>query len=315
MMITGGKSFIPGVLQSEILVCSIPSDHARMNILVTGSRGQLGSEIQELSLITPQHRFFFLDLPELDITEPEQVESFCRQSDIEAIVNCAAYTSVDRAESDSAAAFRVNSDGAAVLASSAAGMNALLVHLSTDYVFDGNASEPYRESDPASPLGVYGSSKWEGEERIREIAPSHIIIRTSWLYSQYGANFVKTMLRLGRERESLQVVFDQAGTPTSAADLAGAVLTILDRSDRERRYAETYHYSNEGVCSWYDFAVSIMEMAGLGCSVIPVRSSEFPQAAQRPHFSVLDKSAIKREWGLRIPHWRSSLALQLEKIC
>ncbi|NTV98783.1 MAG: dTDP-4-dehydrorhamnose reductase [Chlorobiaceae bacterium] len=285
-----------------------------MNILVTGSRGQLGSEIQELSSIVRHHRFFFLDLPDLDITEPHQVESFCARNDIRAIVNCAAYTSVDRAESDASLAYRVNSDGAAVLAYCAAGIGALLVHISTDYVFDGRASVPYRESDPTSPLGVYGKSKWEGEERIREIAPSYIIVRTSWLYSSYGANFLKTMLRLGSERESLNVVFDQVGTPTSAADLAGALISILDKREKERTYAETYHYSNEGVCSWYDFAVSIMEMAGLECTVLPVDSTQYLQSAERPHFSVLDKSLIKRAWGLRIPHWRSSLALQLEKI-
>lgn len=285
-----------------------------MNILVTGSRGQLGSEIQELSSHSPSHRFFFYDLPELDITDPNQVESICAGNEIRAIVNCAAYTAVDRAESDADAAYRVNRDGAAVLATCAASMNALLVHISTDYVFDGTASCPYRETDPPSPLGVYGKSKWEGEERIREIAPSHMIIRTSWLYSGYGANFVKTMLRLGGERDTLNVVFDQTGSPTSAADLAGAVVSILERADRDRRYALTYHYANEGVCSWYDFAVSIMEMAGLHCKVFPVDSTQYPQAAQRPHFSVLNKSAIKSDWDLVIPHWRSSLALQVEKI-
>jgi dTDP-4-dehydrorhamnose reductase len=285
-----------------------------MNILVTGSRGQLGSEIQELSARNEQHRFFFFDLPDLDITDPHHVESFCARNEIHAIVNCAAYTAVDRAESDAGAAYRVNSDGAAVLASCAAGRGAILVHISTDYVFNGKASCPYRESDQASPLGVYGKSKWEGEERIREIAPSHIIIRTSWLYSAYGANFVKTMLRLGAERETLNVVFDQIGTPTSAADLAGAIISILDRVEQDSRYALTYHYANEGVCSWYDFAVSIMEMAGLACRVEPVDSSGFPQTAERPHFSVLDKSSIKRDWQLRIPHWRRSLAVQLEKM-
>lgn len=285
-----------------------------MNILVTGSRGQLGSEIRELSAHAMQHRFFFLDLPDLDITDPHQVESFCTRNQIHAIVNCAAYTAVDRAESDAGAAYRVNSDGAAVLASCAAGRGAMLMHISTDYVFNGNTWRPYRESDQASPLGVYGKSKWEGEERIREIAPSHIIIRTSWLYSPYGANFVKTMLRLGAERESLNVVFDQIGTPTSAADLAGGIMCILDRAEPASRYALTYHYANEGVCSWYDFAVSIMEMAGLDCRIEPVDSSAYPQAAERPHYSVLDKSAIKKDWQLRIPHWRKSLAVQIEKI-
>ncbi|NTW57088.1 MAG: dTDP-4-dehydrorhamnose reductase [Chlorobiaceae bacterium] len=285
-----------------------------MNILVTGSRGQLGSEIHELSPKAGKHRFFFFDLPELDITDPAQVEKACAINSIQAIVNCAAYTAVDRAETDAEAAYRVNRDGAAVLAACAARINALLVHISTDYVFDGKASLPYRESDPVNPLGVYGKSKWEGEERIREIAPSHIIIRTSWLYSGYGANFVKTMLRLGRERDTLNVVFDQIGSPTSASDLAEAVLSILDRAETGKRYSMTFHYADEGVCSWYDFAVSIMEMAGLDCTVLPVDSTQYPQAAQRPHFSVMDKSAVKREWGLRIPHWSVSLARQIEKI-
>ncbi len=285
-----------------------------MNILVTGSRGQLGSEIQELSAKPGKHRFFFFDLPELDITDPAQVEQACATNSIQAIVNCAAYTAVDRAETDVAAAYRVNRDGAAVLAACAARINALLVHISTDYVFDGKASMPYRESDPVNPLGVYGKSKWDGEERIREIAPSHIIIRTSWLYSVYGANFVKTMLRLGKERDTLNVVFDQIGCPTSASDLAEAVLSILDRAEPGKHYSMTFHYADEGVCSWYDFAVSIMEMAGLDCTVLPVGSTQYPQAAQRPHFSVMDKSAVKREWGLSIPHWRVSLARQLEKI-
>jgi dTDP-4-dehydrorhamnose reductase len=285
-----------------------------MNILVTGSKGQLGSEIQELASHARHHRFFFLDLPDLDIAERYQVESFCERNDIRAIVNCAAYTAVDRAESDVAAAYRVNSEGAAVLASCAAGIDALLVHLSTDYVFDGRSSVPYRETDPASPLGVYGKSKWEGEMRIREAAPSHIIIRTSWLYSSYGTNFVKTMLRLGRERKSLNVVFDQVGTPTSAADLAGVLVAVLDSAEQGGRYAATYHYSNEGVCSWYDVAVSVMELAGLDCEVLPVDSAQFPQVAPRPHFSVLDKSALKSEWDIRIPHWRKSLEQQITKI-
>ncbi len=285
-----------------------------MNILVTGSRGQLGSELQELSACSDGHHFFFYDLPDLDITSPGHVASICREHGIEVIINCAAYTAVDKAESDVDAAFRVNRDGAAVLAACAKERNALLVHISTDYVFNGTSSAPYREIDPASPLGVYGVSKWDGEERIRRIAPSHWIIRTSWLYSVYGANFVKTMLRLGAERSVLSVVADQIGTPTWAADLAAAIMSMLGQYDKHSRYAGTYHYSSEGVCSWYDFAQAIMELAGLPCKVVPVESSQYPQIAPRPYYSVLNKSAVKQEWKLEIPHWRVSLAAMLAKL-
>ncbi|NTU58131.1 MAG: dTDP-4-dehydrorhamnose reductase [Chlorobiaceae bacterium] len=285
-----------------------------MNILVTGSRGQLGSELQELQPAHLGHTWFFMDLPELDITSPAQVEGFCRDHGIQAIVNCAAYTAVDRAESDAETAFRVNRDGAAVLATVAKGLDALLVQVSTDYVFDGSNSRPYREDDPARPLGVYGQSKWEGEEEIRRIAPSHIIIRTSWLYSIHGHNFMKTMLRLGSEKESIGVVFDQAGTPTWAADLAAAIVSILDRREPAQRYAETYHYSNEGVCSWYDVARAVMEIGGLQCRVTPIESSDYPTPARRPHFSVLNKKKIKEAWALDIPHWEESLKAMLSRL-
>ena len=285
-----------------------------MNILVTGSRGQLGSELQDISTRSDNHRFFFYDLPDLDITSPDHVVSLCREHGIEVIINCAAYTAVDKAESDAEAAFRVNRDGAAVLAACAKERNALLVHISTDYVFNGKSNMPYREIDPASPLGVYGVSKWEGEECIRTIAPSYWIIRTSWLYSIYGANFVKTMLRLGAERSVLNVVADQIGTPTWAADLAATLVSMLERYDQNCLYAGTWHYSNEGVCSWYDFAQAIMELAGLPCKVVPVESAQYPQIAPRPHYSVLNKSAIKQDWKLDIPHWRGSLAAMLEKL-
>ena len=285
-----------------------------MNILVTGSRGQLGSELRELSTCSDNHRFFFCDLPDLDITSPEDVASFCHEQSIEVIINCAAYTAVDKAESDEEAAFRVNRDGAAVLAACARERHALLVHISTDYVFDGRSSTPYCETDPATPLGVYGVSKWEGEEQIRRIAPSYIVIRTSWLYSIYGTNFVKTMLRLGAERSQLNVVADQIGTPTWAADLAEAIVSMVERHEKGARYSATYHYSNEGVASWYDFAEAVMELAALPCKVVPVESAQYPQIAPRPHYSVLSKSAIKKEWKLEIPHWRVSLAAMLEKL-
>ena len=286
-----------------------------MNVLVTGSRGQLGSELRELAARTGLMKLFFYDLPELDITDRDGVNRVCSEHDIAAIVNCAAYTAVDTAEEEPEAAFRVNRDGSSVLAGAAKERNALLVHVSTDYVFDGKSFLPYRESDPVSPLGVYGRSKWEGEECIRRIAPSYMILRTSWLYSSYGNNFVKTMMRLGREREQLNVVFDQVGTPTFAADLAAAVISILDRYDSGRVYAETYHYSNEGVCSWYDFAKVIMKTKGLKCTLQPVETSEYPTKAERPHYSVLHKGKIKQHWALDIPHWQESLERMLGQYC
>lgn len=282
-----------------------------MNILVTGSRGQLGSELQALSVRYPQHNFFFYDLPELDITNSEQINHIGSVHHIEVIINAAAYTAVDKAESDTETAFRVNSDGAALLATYAKEHGALLLHISTDYVFDGTSSIPYKESDKATPLGVYGRSKWEGEERIRAINPSHLIIRTSWLYSMYGANFIKTMLRLGSERSEVRVVFDQVGTPTWAADLAEALLSTLSSIEKGKHYNATYHYSNEGVASWYDVASAVMEMSNLSCKVLPIESCDYPVPAPRPHYSVFNKAAIKNDWNLSIPHWRSSLAAML----
>jgi dTDP-4-dehydrorhamnose reductase len=283
-----------------------------MNILVTGSRGQLGSELRELQSALGSHRFFFTDLPEFDIASADEALSYCREHEIGAIVNCAAYTAVDRAESDVETAFRVNRDGAAVLANAAKACNALLLHVSTDYVFDGSGCRPYREDDPAIPSGVYGQSKWEGEEAIRRIAPSYMIIRTSWLYSAYGQNFVKTMLRLGCERDSIGVVFDQVGSPTWAADLATAIVTILERFDPGKSYAETYHFSNEGVCSWYDFSRAVMQARGLSCVVRPIEGADYPTPARRPHFSVLNKRKIRDAWGLDIPHWHDSLLKMLD---
>ena len=285
-----------------------------MNVLVTGSRGQLGSELQKLQQMQGRQGWVFMDLPDLDITDASAVELVCRERQIGAMVNCAAWTAVDKAEREVDAAFRVNRDGAAALASVAKATGALLVHVSTDYVFDGNSNRPYREDDPATPLGVYGQSKWEGEEAIRASGCSHIIVRTSWLYSAYGQNFVKTMLRLGGERERIGVVFDQVGTPTWAADLAGAIVSILDRCNPALNYSETYHYSNEGICSWYDFAREIMDAAGLPCRVSPIESHEYPTPVTRPPYSVLNKRKIREAWGLEIPHWRDSLLKMLREI-
>ncbi|RXK88645.1 dTDP-4-dehydrorhamnose reductase [Chlorobaculum sp. 24CR] len=284
-----------------------------MNILVTGSLGQLGSDLRHLQDGSDGHSWFFSDLPELDITDASKVEAFCRDHEIGVIVNCAAWTAVDKAESEPESAFRVNRDGAASLAAAAKALDALLVHVSTDYVFDGTGHRPYREDDPVAPCGVYGRSKLAGEEAIGESGCSHLIIRTSWLYSAYGHNFVKTMLRLGREREQIGVVFDQVGTPTWSADLAAAIVAMLDRIDPVRSYAETFHYSNEGVCSWYDFARAIMEAEALSCKVSPIESWEFPTPAARPHFSVLNKRKIREWFDLEIPHWHDSLLRMLRE--
>ncbi|WP_082678565.1 dTDP-4-dehydrorhamnose reductase [Chlorobium limicola] len=283
----------------------------KMNILVTGGNGQLGSSIRERIVSYPDWRFSFYDLPELDITSEEQVEDAVRRTECSAIINCAAYTAVDRAETDHDPAYRVNRDGPAVLARCAKSYGALLLHVSTDYVFNGRSCRPYTESDLPDPLGVYGRSKLEGEQLIEEIAPSYLIIRTSWLYSLHGQNFLNTMLRLGAERERLDVVFDQVGTPTRASDLAGAIFSILSAIQPDTRYAGLYHYSNEGVCSWYDFAVAIMRLKNFSCRVRPIESSGYPTPVPRPAYSVLNKGAIKTDWGLDIPHWYDALADQL----
>jgi dTDP-4-dehydrorhamnose reductase len=278
-----------------------------MNILVTGSRGQLGTEMQTLSRRVPEWNFSFFDLPELDIADSSRVALAMDRCGCQVVINCAAYTAVDRAESEPDTAYRVNRDGAGVLARCARDRGSLLVHVSTDYVFDGLSCRPYIETDAPNPLGVYGRSKLEGELLIQSIAPSHLIIRTSWLYSPYGQNFLNTMLRLGRERERIDVVFDQAGTPTRASDLAGAILDLLAKAEPEKQYAGLYHYSNEGVCSWYDFASAIMRLGKLPCRVYPIESSGYPTPAPRPAFSVLNKGAIKRDWGIGIPNWHDSL--------
>lgn len=283
-----------------------------MNILVAGGSGQLGLELQAFSAEHPAHRFLFLDRPEIDIADRESVRRAFEGFRPDVVVNAAAYTAVDRAEDEPDAAFRVNRDGAGVLAECCRDTGAFLLHVSTDYVFDGRTCRPYRETDATDPESVYGRSKLDGEALVAAVDPSHAVLRTSWLYSGGGANFVATMLRLGRERESIGVVFDQTGTPTLAMDLARAILQIALRRDPDFHYRGVWHYSNEGVASWYDFARAVMEFAGLPCRVEPVTSAEFPQKAPRPAYSVLDKSAIKKDWDIRIPYWRDSLRTLFE---
>lgn len=283
-----------------------------LNVLVTGSNGQLGSEIKELSHEYP-YTFFFTCKDELDITDFEKVELFIKQNGINAIINCAAYTAVDKAESDENNANSINHLAVRNLAELALRHHLKLVHISTDYVFDGTHYKPYCEADATNPQSVYGKTKLLGEQALLHVNPSHaIIIRTSWVYSSYGANFVKTMLRLGREKESLGVVCDQVGTPTYARDLAKVVLDMLPKIDNPT--VEIYHYSHEGVLSWYDFAKEIMRMAKLTCKVNPIETSQYPTPAKRPHYSLLNKTKIKNEYNVEIPYWKDSLDACLQKL-
>lgn len=282
------------------------------NILVTGSNGQLGSEIQELSS-EYTYNFYFTDRNNLDITDANAIREFISANAINAVINCAAYTAVDKAESDEVNVNAVNHSAVKYLAEIAKEKNIKLIHVSTDYVFDGKNFKPYSEDDVTNPNGVYGQTKLDGEDTLREINPKNaVIIRTSWVYSSYGANFVKTMLRLGKEKESLGVIFDQVGTPTYARDLAKAILEILPNVKNEK--VEIYNYSNEGVLSWYDFAKEIMRMAKLKCQINPIETKEYPTPAQRPHYSLLNKSKIKKEFNLTIPYWKDSLDECLVKL-
>lgn len=278
-----------------------------MNILVTGANGQLGSELRSLAPMHPEHHFIFTDRPELDITDAAAVSGMVQTQQVQAIINCAAYTQVDRAEDDEATADLLNHRAVANLAAAAAQANALLVHISTDYVFGGRGNTPFAAEDTPAPLGAYGRTKLAGEQAVRTAGCRHIILRTAWLYSTFGANFVKTMRKLMAERAELKVVYDQVGSPTYAADLAAAILHIL-RTPLPEEHLGTYHYTNEGVCSWYDFAVAIQQLSGLqSCRVLPCRSWEFPAKVQRPAFSVLDKAAVRSAFGLQIPHWHAAL--------
>ncbi|HBZ26780.1 MAG TPA: dTDP-4-dehydrorhamnose reductase [Rikenellaceae bacterium] len=276
------------------------------NILITGAKGQLGSELKELFFGVEGDTLFFTDVAELDITNRESVYHFLNDKNIEVIINCAAYTAVDKAEEESEICDKVNRKAPGILADEANACGALLIHISTDYVFDGVGPTPYKESMSTNPVGVYGKTKVEGELEVMRSGANYIIIRTSWLYSVYGNNFAKTILRLSSERESLNVVFDQIGTPTYAKDLAKVILLFKQRYTPQMK--GIYHFSNEGVCSWYDFALEIVKLSGRRCKVMPVTSDKFPTKAVRPPYSVLDKGKIKELLNIDIPHWRDSLA-------
>lgn len=285
-----------------------------MNIMVTGSCGQLGNEFQARAIKHPQWNFHFYSHQDLDISEAKNVDEAMRQCRCDIVLNCAAFTSVDKAESSPGLSFKVNRDGAGVLARSAKKHGSLLVQFSTFGVFDGLSFRPYREDDNADPKSFYGKAKLEGENLVRSIAPSYLIIRTGWLYSPFGENFVRKMLCFGRERASLGVVSDRVGSPVYSEDLVESVMSILSMVDLHRTYSATYHYTSEGVCSWYDFAVEIMRHANLPCRIFPIESSAFPVSGPRPWYSVLNNNAIKHDWGIAIPYWQDSLAMAVERM-
>jgi dTDP-4-dehydrorhamnose reductase len=275
-----------------------------MNVLITGSNGQLGSELQVASVDFPEFNYFFTDIDVLDICDIQALEDYVTANHIRAIVNCAAYTAVDKAEDDVELCYRINQKAVCNIAEVALKHALSIIHVSTDYVFDGSAHVPLTEDMPTSALGVYGKSKLAGENDLLRVCSDAIVIRTSWLYSSFGGNFVKTMLRLGAERDSLNVIFDQIGTPTYAADLAIAILKILSS---DKWMPGIYHFSNEGVCSWYDFTKRIHKLAGIYCRVNPIETKEYPTRTPRPHYSVLNKSKIKSTFGIEIPYWEDSL--------
>jgi dTDP-4-dehydrorhamnose reductase len=284
-----------------------------MKILITGSKGQLGSEIRVLASDYLHYEFLYTDVDELDITNEDSVNQFFEFHSPDVVINCAAYTAVDKAETDEENAHLVNAVAAGNLARAAAISGAFMVHISTDYLYDGKNHQPYIETDSISPVSVYAKSKAAGEDEVIEAQGKAVIFRTSWLYSAFGNNFIKAMMKYGVEREELNVVFDQTGTPTYARDLAKAILDILPIA-MTAETIEIYHYSNEGVASWYDFAIAVLQMAGIYCKVNAIHTKEYPLPAERPFYSVLDKSKIKKKFGIEIPYWRTSVQNCIDRL-
>lgn len=284
-------------------------------ILITGSKGQLGSELQVLSTAFSQFAFHFHDVDTLDITDIQSLRNCFLKVKPDYIINCAAYTAVDKAESDIEKAFLINDTAVANIVLISKEFNTKIIHVSTDYVFDGNAYIPYVETNSTNPVSVYGKSKLKGEEHLIN-NQNAMTIRTSWLYSSFGNNFVKTMLKYGKERGELKVVFDQVGSPTYAADLAKAILQIISKTNENKNLfiPGIYHYSNEGVCSWYDFACEIISQAGIICKIKPVETIEYPTPTKRPAYSVLNKNKIKNTFAIDIPWWKDGLTRCLQKI-
>jgi dTDP-4-dehydrorhamnose reductase len=284
-----------------------------MNILITGANGQLGSEIKELSPLYKNLNFTFTDVDELDITNYDALGKYFAKNKFQCIINCAGYTAVDKAESEKAKAIQINATAVKYLSEYSSSQNALLVHISTDYVFDGRNCKPYSEGDMTNPKSVYGKTKLDGEVEVIFNAQKSIIFRTSWLYSSYGSNFVKTIIKAAKDKDALNVVYDQVGNPTYARDLAKTILDIVPTYHAQNK-SEIFNYSNEGVTSWYDFAREITEMANIECSITPIETKDYPTAAARPQYSVLNKSKIKKQFNIVIPHWKDSLRECIRKI-
>ena len=282
-----------------------------MKILITGCQGQLGNEMQLLEKVHPEHHYFNTDVAELDITDQQAVEAFVNEHDIDGIVNCAAYTAVDKAEENEELCTRLNAEAPAYLAHAVGQRGGWMVQISTDYVFDGTNHTPYTEDEDTCPNSVYGKTKLVGELNVQKLCERSVIIRTAWLYSTFGNNFVKTMIRLGKEKAELGVIFDQIGTPTYARDLAVAIFAVMEKGVQPG----IYHFSNEGVISWYDFTKAIHRIAGITtCHVRPLHTAEYPTPAARPHYSVLDKTKIKKTYDIEVPYWEDSLEVCVRKL-
>lgn len=275
-----------------------------MNILITGANGQLGNEMRRVSAVSSNH-YIFTDVAELDITNPDAIRKMVNDNHIEIIVNCAAYTNVDKAEDDYEMADLLNNKAVENLAAAAKEVDATLIHVSTDYVFQGDRNIPCCEDWETNPLGVYGKTKLAGEQSLQRVGCKYLIFRTAWLYSSFGKNFVKTMQQLTADRDNLKVVFDQVGTPTYARDLADVIFKVIEEEQFDKQ--GIYHFSNEGVCSWYDFAKEICDLSGNTCDIQPCHSDEFPSKVKRPHFSVLDKTKLKSAFNIKVPYWKDSL--------
>jgi dTDP-4-dehydrorhamnose reductase len=285
-------------------------------ILVTGGNGQLGQSLNSIIKDFPNLELIFTDVDNLNICDLEQLKNFTQQNPIDYLINCAAYTAVDKAEQEQSLAKQLNAEAVKNIGIVASEQNFKVIHISTDYVFDGKSFKPYNEDDLTIPKSQYGQTKLLGEKLLSDEHDDYMIIRTSWLYSEFGNNFVKTMIRLGKERDKLQVVADQVGTPTYAVDLAHCILSIINESETENStfVPGIYHYSNEGICSWYDFTINIHQIAGINCQVSPIESKEYPTAAPRPFYSVLNKAKIKNTYAIHIPYWRNSLEKCLLKL-
>jgi len=287
----------------------------KLAIIVSGKNGQLGNELQDASVLFPQFHYYFFGKDELDICSKNALEKIFAKYKPAYFINTAAYTAVDKAETDQETAYLINAEGVSIIAKTCRRYNSALVHLSTDYVFDGNNKQPYKENDSTNPVNYYGYSKWMGEQLALANNPQTIVIRTSWVYSIYGHNFVKTMLRLMKERSTLSVVNDQLGSPTYAKDLSEAILQIINKVNATKIFRPgIYHFSNDGVISWHDFATAIRDIKKLNCSVQPITTAQYPTPAKRPFYSVLDKEKIQSSFGITLKNWRKRLEECLEKL-